>query len=859
MLKRILVIFSFVAVNGILLAQVQADGLGGSRVETSPIPRDLQGLYPIHVPKLDGVEQLLVLSDRWVILVSNQMPELFSEIDKSSGEKLSETVKTWIRSQENGRPNWKAYKGRWKIRDKYIATAREKIGERRLGHVDYFVIENPEGSTYSRPIHPKRADRLLVSAGESRTTGGVFKIDYYVYSYLEFPEPMREGEKYKITLGNGNSVEFVFDRKYTVSRAIKVNQLGYLPSAGHKRAYLGAYLYRFGPLDLSHANRFEIINASTGKVSFSGAIKLLEANPRFGPTKKNPDKSTRPLMYGEDVYVADFTELKEEGVFFISVPGVGRSWPFRHTASVYGPAYYTSMRGLFHQRAGSPVRREYSPWTRKKAPRGPYCESDHIAFPRHVGGPKKYNRFDVIGGSIDCSSVTAEIPGGWHDAADWDSNSAHYTVVFDLLNAYAFYPERFTDRQLNLPESGNGIPDILDEARYGLEIWRHSMDERGGISGMLETWTHPKIDDNSVRYAFAQRTRWTSLVFAAAAAQYAQLVKPFDSKDSELFQEAAKRAYEFGVNQKNSLGKTIINARTKRGKGEPYTIEWTEEKDYVNPYLLHAKIRLYLLTKDKGYLDEVWKLAKTSQKPYLWRFTRMDFSPWIYYSLLEAYDVLPGLVGRDWRRWFIKDANNLIAHLDSSPYSVTWPRKQDYWLGWGNSVMTNFNRTLFIAHKLTGEKKYRDAAILNIDFMLGANPMGMSWTTGLGYVYPVDIQHEPSEIDGIYDPVPGITIYGITGGPVYHRFREGVWQSPIPNGTEDFVSHKTHRKPPLWRRWMAHPHLNVGKNEFTLQETMSSTIFTSALLMPKNWMPAESELGTEPRKPSDLYGRWYLP
>ena len=55
-----------------------------------------------------------------------------------------------------------------------------------------------------------------------------------------------------------------------------------------------------------------------------------------------------------------------------------------------------------------------------------------------------------------------------------------------------------------------------------------------------------------------------------------------------------------------------------------------------------------------------------------------------------------------------------------------------------------------------------DAAILNFDFMLGANPMGMSWTTRLSYV-ATDIQHEISQKDGIHDP-PGITIYGITGG-----------------------------------------------------------------------------------------------
>lgn len=861
--KSIIAILLIISIGSLLQTYAVADGLGGSERITSPISDQLQGKYPIQMAALDGVEQLLVLSDRWVIVVSNRMNKLFTEIDSMSGGELGQTVKVWTQREASGHPHWGAYRERWAIRDKYIAKAREKVGERRLGETGFFTIQSPDDTFYSNPLHPTRADRLLVSAGQSRSTGGVFDIDYNIYSYLELPAPMQQDQKYTITLGDGSSISFAFDRKTTVSRAIKVNQLGYLLDAGRKRAYLGAHLYRFGALDLSSADRFEVINATTGDVSFSGTIQLLEANPRFAPDDSSQSPLERPLMYGEDVYVADFTKLKEEGIFFISVPGVGRSWPFRHAASVYGPAFYTSMRGLYHQRAGMPITEKYTPWIRQKASRAPYCVSEHIDFPMHTGGPKGYERFDVIGGSIDCSSTTEEHPGGWHDAADWDSNDAHYTVVFDLLNAFAFNPTRFTDAQLNIPESGNGVPDILDEVRYGLEIWRHSMDQRGGVSGMLETSTHPNINGevNGVKYdyAFSQRTRWSSLIFAAAAAQYALLVKPFSSKNSALYRKAAEQAYKFGNNMENSLGDAVIHAKTKRGEGRAYTIQWTETEEHIRPYLLHAKLRLYLLTEDETYLAGVSQLARTSHQPYQWAFSRKDFSPWIYFSLLDASDALPMSLVMQWRRWFIEDADKLIANLDKAPYSVTWPRKQDYWVAWGASNMTNFNRALFIAHKLTGDRKYRDAAILNTDFMLGANPMGMSWTTGLGFVYPVDIQHEMSENDEIFDPVAGITVYGIDGGPIYQKFRENVWQSPVSEGAIDFVSHESQREPPLWRRWMVHPHENVSQNEFTIHETMASTIFSAAMLLPNHWQPDEPILESKPRSPEVLYGRWYLP
>lgn len=834
-----------------------ADGLGGARVPTVPIEEHLQGKYPIQMPDYRGVEQLLVLSDRWVIVVNDQMDELFAEIDRRHGRgELKDMVARWIASQKAGRPNWVLRRDIWNIRDKHIGAAREAIGERKLGEPDYFTITSPTDERYAKPQRPNRADRLLVSAGMNRKYGGFFNIHFLTYSYLELPQPMQPGNRYEIRLGNGNAVSFTFDLKTTVSRAIKVNQIGYLPDAGYKRAYLGAYLYRFGPLDLSHVDRFEVINTHTGEIVYEGKVELVEKNPRFAPAKPDQTPESRPLMYGEDVYVADFTDLKQEGVFFISVPGVGRSWPFRHASDVYGPAFFTAARGLFHQRAGMAITSQYSPWTRQMANMAPYYECEHINFPHHVSPPRGYQVFDVVGGSIDRSTSRPGHPGGWHDAADWDVRDQHHVAVFDMLHAYGWAPHKFTDGQLKIPESGNGVPDILDEARYGLELYRYSMDERGGVAGMLETWTHPPMDAD-VDYAFSQRTRWSSLLFAAAAAQYAQHVQPFNSEDAKLYREAAERAYAFGNNPDNSLGHVVINARKNRGKGEPYTIEWTETDEHIYPYLLHAKLRLYLLTGDKSYLDGVPELAKVAARPSA---HRKDYTPWIYYSIIEAAEGLPSELIEEWRQYFIKDADMLVARLADMPYAITWARRQDFWMAWGASMMMNFNRSLMIAYHLTGDAKYRDAALANTDFMLGANPMGMSWTTGIGFVYPIDIQHGMSEDDGIVDPVPGITLYGITGGPIYHQFRETVWQAQVDGESVSFLSHESQRTPPLWRRFMVHPRVATAQNEFTIHETMAGTVFTMAVLLDEGWSPDDSPVvKTSPRNPDQLFGYWYLP
>jgi hypothetical protein len=218
-----------------------------------------------------------------------------------------------------------------------------------------------------------------------------------------------------------------------------------------------------------------------------------------------------------------------------------------------------------------------------------------------------------------------------------------------------------------------------------------------------------------------------------------------------------------------------------------------------------------------------------------------------------------GLVD-SWKARYRKDADELTRQVDEQPYRFSWPRYQDYWIGWGHSDMTNMAQALLATYAFSGDQKYRDAAVLNSDYMLGGNPLGMSWTTGIGYVYPVVLQHANSQYDHIKDPVPGITVYGIAGGGMFSQFRKSVWQSPAPdgNGKVDFISEEN-KKIPFWRSWAAHPYMNVEKCEFTIHETMASTLFTFALLMDDDWMPDEALKNRTPRRDDLLFGYWYLP
>jgi len=829
--------------------------------QTDGLPVDREGIYPVAQGDYHGVEQILVLSNRWIIVAVTDVKEVLDRVNTLSSGAFNTQVKNWMGSEPAGNPpNWTAYTGQSNVRDTYIAQARVDLNEARYTDTTYYAISSADASAYSTALAPTKASQYYVGLDKGQIPGA-HPLHYAHYCYLELPEAMVSGKHYTITLDDGKYATFLYDELRTVSRAIKVNQAGYLPDAGKKYAYMGAYVHGEGPLPLAHATTFNVINAATGDVALTGTVTLREANPRFSVTSSSPDPATRPYMHGEDLYQIDLSDLEEEGNFFISVPGVGRSWTFRHHADAYGEPFYIAARGLFHQRASMRYNLPYTPFSRAKAHSEAIFESGLVAFGFGTfNPPSPYEVFDIVGGSIDYNQATENVLGGWYDAADWDRNIKHYTCIFDLLNAYELAPAKFTDGGLNIPESGNGIPDILDEAEYGLEVWTRSMDAGGGVSGFVETFMHPSMTDPAAKYAYSRRTRWSSLIYAAAAAQYAELIAPFNSTKSAAYRLLAERAFEYGNDPANSLGEALIPAKHNRGTGTAYNFEWTEQDSYLQPYLFHAKLRLYLLTQDSDCLTGIQDHLATGATPWAWPNTYKDCVSWFYFAIAHrGAAIFPSSLVTHWKNKFINEANVLLGQVENMGYRHTWPRHQDYWLAWGESNMANRGRVLLQAYALTQNAAYRDAAICNMDYMLGTNPMGMSWTTGIGAAYPAVFQHAVSELDGIDDPVPGLTLYGLDGAPMNYVLRDQVWKSPDNPSVTSSTTFFTDPAVPFYRRWMAHPTLNVGQCEFTIHETVSATIFSCAMLAPDGWTPSTALKERKPRNKKSLYGYWYLP
>ncbi len=840
----------------------------------TPSLKELEGNYPITMPTYDGVDQLIFLNQTWLVVITNNMTDVEKQVRNLSGG---------------------AYPGNSSTIKNYWVQARENAGERKLDDRLSYTISSPDDPAYAGGRNPNVVYRWITPLDKETHPG--FVSDYAHYSYLGNHSPYKNGKTYTITLDNGKSVTFTYDETRTISRSIETNQAGYLTNSTAKYAYLSLFVPGFGPMAYGSSLTFSVINANdlnpNTRVVLSGPVELREADPKFETVEKQS-------MTGTNVYQMDISALKTPGLYFISIPTIGRSWPFKVGDDVannpYNEAFYTAARGMYHLRANTAIEKPYSNWTHDRCDWGDILESNNVPFLENVKGPAGYKVFDAIGrswhdqkGKLGSVKSTKDVAGGWFDAGDFDRRHEHFTNILDLLYLFEFFGNaKFKDGQLNLPESGNGIPDVLDEAEYGLRIWKASQDKTGGIAGAVETWDHPGWCDKSRRWFFSKRTRWSSLLYAAAAAQYARLVEEFDSDKATEYRNSAMAAYAFGLNPANSIkGEKewaySIPMKEKGGKGANYTVKWGEKWDYILPYHIAARMQLYLLTKDDDFvtgkgidknndrsLDKLLteELVQNHRGPYQRQaFRETDFSPWLYYGVLhpDMAGMLDEDVIDDYRDKYIAKGKELRALSKSDPYRRSKNRKDHGKMAWGYGTMTNYARALLIAHKLTGTASYLDAALFNTDYMLGGNPMGMSWTTGIGWVYPVAIHHRISrDIDNIDDPVPGIAIFGPTASNEGKNLTlfNFLWapQDPVNKDRYHWFVPQKSLPIPLLRRWVAHPSRNVMQNEFTIFQTMSPGIFVYGYLMANDgWEPSEALKERQPRPKKDLFGRYYLP
>ena len=340
---------------------------------------------------------------------------------------------------------------------------------------------------------------------------------------------------------------------------------------------------------------------------------------------------------------------------------------------------------------------------------------------------------------------TLNSPGGWYDAGDYGKYAVNAAIaVGQMLNLMETLPEAAPGDQLTIPESGNGIPDLLDEIRYELDWVATMQDDVGGVFHKLTAlnfggFIMPEEYDLD-RYIIGKGTS-SSLNFAAVMAQASRVYAEIDPLFSASALEAAEAAWKWAV-ENDSI--------PFRNPEDVFTGEYGDHQFSDDFYWAAAE--LYVSTGREDYIAYLLE----NEEPYQhqmtnsWKFFIRNMG--FHTLLINETDMHPAL-----KEKHLKLSDEILEKLNTIPYRISIDHFE-----WGsNSDVLNQAMILCIAHHLTGDQKYLDGALRNTNYIFGKNATAYSFMTGFGSKQVMHPHHRPSGADAIDEPVPGF----IVGGP----------------------------------------------------------------------------------------------
>jgi len=609
---------------------------------------------------------------------------------------------------------------------------------------EHFTVVSDQDAAFHDRVHPLRVGRQTdpydtVDIGRFDAN----KLFWHVY-YLTLPAQLHDGAHYRVNVaglpaGATDSIEFDYSIDGTITPAIKVNQVAYAIHSTRRYAYLGWWAGDLGKVDFGDLKQFAVVDEMTGKTALNGAIA-----PRGAADQ----------ISGEDVYEMDLSGLTQAGRYHIVVPRLGRSFSFSLGGEAARLAYETTMRGFLYQRCGCELSAEVTDGYPQHA-----CHLLNYEDGRLVGGIM--GRFE--NGKLVVQNVprrpgepTREFRGGYHDAADYDIFYYHMEATSKTLTAFEQFPGVFQDKELRLPESGNGVPDVLNEAAWGLKLYADNQQPDGGVPsgrGNDEDYSRDEWKQDGAKlfgdlppFGTFPPSSASSSTFAAVAAQYSRLLKPFDSKRADTFLAQARRAYDWAKSHTSTdwdrNGISYGRLAYKRG------LAW-------------AAAELFNTTGESRYNDD---FVSFYNDPQTWdadwkEVNRLPFYWWPYAASRQPglnQEIQSKLIGQ-----IVKAADDIVRAVDLFPYRMGHDRPDG---GWGNSVGGGyFGNTCLRAFFLTHQQKYLDAASLCADYQLGANPLSRCFITGLGSRPPIHAELRAPLYNAAGAPAPGIPVFGPGG------------------------------------------------------------------------------------------------
>lgn len=569
---------------------------------------------------------------------------------------------------------------------------------------------------------------------------------------------------------------------------VRINQLGYLPQSIKVAVFISEE-----PVNLS---KFQLIDAKTGKKVKT--IKNVQSTGKYGTMNST--------------YRLNFTEFEKSGEYYIKA-GDAKSPVFPINTSVYDGTADFLLNYMRQQRCG------YNP---------------HIQDSCHTHDGYILYHPTKTGQHID-------VTGGWHDATDYlQYTTTSANAIYQMMFAYQQNPEAFGDEyDANGHKGANGIPDIIDEIKWGLD-WLNKMNPEPGelYNQIADDRDHAgmrlpnecKVDygygpgkgrpvyfcsgEPQIQGTFMNKTTGaasTAGKFASCFALGSRILEPFYPEFADLIGSKAEAAYQVGVDKPGNHQTASVLA--------PYIYE---EDNWVDDMELGA-MELYQMTGDKKYLEQAIEYAR-----------REPVTPWMGADSARHYQWYPFMnmghyhlaqLGNDRvKSEFVRNMRTGIHRTYEkaveSPYLHGIP-----YIWCSNNLTTAMLTQCRLYRELTGDNTYAEMEASLRDWLFGCNPWGTSMIVEL----PKHGDYPTQPHSSYLNAGKGTTVGGLVDGPVYaniFKHLEGVNMDGIPNRPgEDYARFQ----PDLM---VYHDAIgDYSTNEPTMDGTACLTFYLSSLEM----------------------------
>lgn len=544
---------------------------------------------------------------------------------------------------------------------------------------------------------------------------------------------------------------------------VRTNQLGFLPKA-NKLVFVQS--------DSEEPLRWTLANAQGINIDMG----------RTTPTGVNKASGEQLHRIELSAYTVPMQGLT------VTVEGE-QSFPFDISENIYSQLKQDAFLYFYNNRSGIAIE-------------SAFVQRDDLARP--AGHPKDiascFDQTDIWGTKWPGCDLTIDATGGWYDAGDHGKYTVNSGIsTWTLLNLYersqwvkgAHSP--FQSNTTLIPEASNGVDPLLSEARWNVEFMLAMQIPSGtklvapvgkqtvgtaltlsdiDASGMAfhkiadQKWTGmplPPHKNQEKRYV-GQPSTAATLNLAAIGAQCARIWKEIDSEFSAKCLTSAQQAWNAAMRQPE-----VYAYDNFTGSG-PYDDFGLSDEWYW------AAAELLITTGDKQYQQFIEKSPHYLETPkgniaaegdIYWQYT----APLGTISLSIVPNSLDDSAIEKARQAIITTADNYSAQMANEGYNIPYTVEEYPW--GSNSNLANRGIFLVYAHDFSGDENYLKNAASAMDYLLGANPMNISYVTGYGPRAASEPHHRfwaKAVDENSPAPAPGALI----GGPNSTSFSDPV-------------------------------------------------------------------------------------